>query len=334
MRALTKAMQRLDWRQPWAWHRTAQQMLLACAGLVGALLLSPWWLSSWQIWDEVNQAQAKLVAQQQTTQELHVQTAQLLQASAQTPIKFAEPQVLTQLAQQHGLHFAQLGTDKPQSSASLEALHVQQLPVHLNVQGSWRGWLNWLAQWPNAAPGVTMTSLELKADPRGGISAQVLALTPQSIETEASFELASVDPQAVASTSPTATDPFSAQSWASAQHAHAAQHPSYTHLVAPELLRPRDVLQTFARERLQYVGHIASGAEMEALIKVLPTAGATKDAQMISVYRVRVGSRLGQNFGKVVAVQPDVLLVQELAVMPTGEWQTRDVRLPLHEVVP
>ena len=334
MSELTKALQLLDWRQPWAWHRNAQQVLFACAGVVGALLLSPWVLSSWQTWDEANQAHAKRLAQQQATQELRVQTVQLLQASAQTPIKFAGPQVLTQLAQQHGLHFAQLGSDKPQSSASLDALHIQQLPVHLNVQGSWDGWLKWLAQWPSAAPGVTMTSLELKADPRGGISAQVLAMTPQSNETDASFELAGVDSQAVASKSATATDPFSSQSWASAQRTHAAQHPSYTRLVAPELLRPRDVLETFARERLQYVGHMASGADVDALIKVLPPAGAAKDAQMMSVYRVRVGSRLGQNFGKVVAVHPDVLLVQELAVMPTGEWQTRDVRLPLLEAMP
>jgi type IV pilus assembly protein PilP len=70
------------------------------------------------------------------------------------------------------------------------------------------------------------------------------------------------------------------------------------------------------------------------LVKVLPLTGAKKEAQMISVYRVRLGQRLGQDFGKVLAVQPDQLLVQELALTAGGEWQTREVRLPLQEVAP
>jgi type IV pilus assembly protein PilP len=55
---------------------------------------------------------------------------------------------------------------------------------------------------------------------------------------------------------------------------------------------------------------------------------------MFSVHRVPVGSYLGQDFGKVLAVEPDQLVVQELALTPTGEWQTREVRLPLQLAVP
>jgi type IV pilus assembly protein PilP len=55
---------------------------------------------------------------------------------------------------------------------------------------------------------------------------------------------------------------------------------------------------------------------------------------MFSVHRVRVGSHLGQDFGKVLAVQSDQLLVQELTLTPTGEWQTREVRLPLKQAAP
>jgi Tfp pilus assembly protein PilP len=47
-----------------------------------------------------------------------------------------------------------------------------------------------------------------------------------------------------------------------------------------------------------------------------------------------LGQRLGQDFGKVMAVHPEQLVLQELALMPTGEWQTREVRLPLHEAAP
>lgn len=322
------SVQQLDGREPWHWPRTFQYGLFVGAGMVGVLLLSPWWLHSWQMWDEANAAQVKWQTQQETTQALRAQTAQLLQAQNHPVVSLADAAVLTQLAQQQGLQFSQLGLDKPQQTAALNALHLQQLPVHLKVQGTWDGWLHWLAQWPTAAPGVTVASLELKADPRGGISAQVLAVTLQSTATESAFELSSVNLGGAA------TDPFNAQGWASAQRAHAEQHPSYTRLVVPELLRPRDVLEAFPRESLQYVGHIASGAALEALVKVLPPTGTGQDAPMMSVYRVRLGQRLGQDFGKVLAVQPDQLMVQELALMPTGEWQTREVRLPLQEAAP
>lgn len=322
------SVQQLDRREPWHWPRKLQYGLFMGAGVLGVLLLSPWWLHSWQAWDEANAAQVKLQDQQETTQALRVQTAQLLQAQNHSAVSLADATVLTQLAQQQGLQFSQLGLDKPQQTTALNALHLQQLPVHLKVQGSWDGWLNWLAQWPTAAPGVTVASLELKADPRGGISAQVLALTPQSTATESAFELSR------ANLGGAATDPFNAHNWARAQRSHAEQHASYARLVVPELLRPRDVLETFPRERLQYVGHIASGAALEALVKVLPPTGTGQNALMMSVYRVRLGQRLGQDFGKVLAVQPDQLMVQELALMPTGEWQPREVRLPLQEAAP
>lgn len=323
------SLQQLDWRQPWRWPRAFQNVLFVGAGVLGVLLVSPWWLQSWQAWDEANAAQAKLQAQQDATQTLHAQTAQLLQTQNQPALLLADAAVLTRLAQQQGLQLSQLGLDKPQQNAALSALHFHQLPVHLKVQGAWDDWLNWLAQWPTAAPGVTVASLELKAEPRGGISAQVVAVVVQPMTGESAFELSSVNSEGAAS-----ADPFNAQGWTTSQRAHAELHPSYTHLVLPELMRPRDALEAFPRERLQYVGHMASGTALEALVKVLPPNGEKRDVQMTSVYRVRLGQRLGQDFGKVMTVQPEQLLVQELALTPTGEWQTREVRLPLQEATP
>jgi hypothetical protein len=146
------SLRELDVRQPWAWPRSAQQALLVGAGLIGVLLVSPWWLQSLSAWAEVTQAHDKLMAQQHATQALREQTAQLLQAKQAAPVAFADAKVLTELAQQQGLQFSHLGIDKPQQTASLSALQIQQLPMHLKVQGSWDGWLNWLAQWPKAAP--------------------------------------------------------------------------------------------------------------------------------------------------------------------------------------
>ena len=316
----------MDWRQPWLWPQHFQYALSVGAGFLGVLLLSPWWVHSWNAWTDVTESQTKLLAQQQATLALREQTVQLRQALGQSPMSFADAAVLGQLAQQEGLQLAQIGIDKPQQTDSLSALQIQQLPVHLKVQGSWEGWLNWLAHWPSAAPGVTVASLELKADPHGGISAHILSVVPQSTQPESAFELSTVHRDDAAT-----IDPFSAQAWAGAQRQHAEQQPSYARWVAPELLRPRDLLETFPRERLQYVGQIGSGAALEALVKVLPQTADKKDAAMSSVHRVRMGSHLGQDFGKVLAVQSDQLVVQELALTPSGEWQTREVLLPLQQ---
>ncbi len=321
MKPLNMSLPQLDWRQPWCWPRTIQYGLFVSAGVVGMLALSPWWLQSWQAWDDANDAQAQLLTEQEARHALQVQS--------QPDTSFADAAALAELARLQGLQFSQVSLETPQQSPTLHALHMQQLPVRLTVQGSWDGWLDWLAQWPTAAPGVTVSSLELKADPHGGISAQVLAMAPQSTALDAAFELSSVNSESAAS-----VDPFSTTGWSNAQRAHAEQHPSYARLVAPELLRPRDLLETFPRERLQYVGQIASGADLEALVKVLPPAGEKNDISMMRVHRVRVGRHLGQNFGKVLAVQSDQLVAQELVLTPTGEWQTREVRWPLHEVAP
>ena len=52
----------MDWRQPWLWPKHFQYVLFVGAGLLGILLLSPWWVRSWNTWSDVAQAQAKLLA--------------------------------------------------------------------------------------------------------------------------------------------------------------------------------------------------------------------------------------------------------------------------------
>ena len=319
----------LDWRRPWLWPKSAQYALFGMAGLMGIALLSPWCMHSWQVWEDAQKAQTQLLDQQANTQALLTKTAQWLQPENHATPSFVDVAGLTRLADEQGLQLLPLSLDQPQLAPTLHALHMQQVPVHLKVHGSWQGWLNWLARWPAQAPGVTVSALDLKADAGGGIAAQVLVVTPQSTATNAAFELASVDLASEAS-----FDPFSAQAWIQTQRAHVERHPSYARLIAPELFRDREVLEAYPRERLQYVGQIASKAAVEALVKVLPPVAASKETPMMSVHRVRVGSRLGQDFGKVLAVHPDQLVLEELALNPAGEWRTREVSMPLHEATP
>ena len=327
MNGLHMVLYMLNWRQPWVWPRAFQFVFLVGVGLVSVLLLSPWWMPRWQAWHDTKQAQAQLRLQQEATQALRVETAALQQA--QIKVVFVDAGVLTQLAHQHGLQVLQFGLDKPLYTPALNALHMQQLPVHLRLKGAWTAWVAWLEELPTSAPGVTVSSLELSADPRGGISAQLVAWMPQSTLIPSSLTLASVYSEKASS-----TDPFSTQSWTASQRAYAEQHPSYAQRVVPELMRPRDPLESYPLERLQYVGQIASGAEVEALVQVLPLLAAKKEAPMASLHRVRVGGYLGQDFGRVQRVASDRLVLQELALTPTGEWQPREVNLPLKESVP
>lgn len=319
----------MRWPQPWTWPVAHQRASLAGAVIAGIVLASPVWLISCQEWREASEAQAQLSEQRQATLEILEVTRHLMQTQTEPKNAFVDLNELTARADQQGLQLTQVGWDLPVQTPALKVLALQQQPMHLQAHGSWDAWLGWLAHWPTAAPGVTLSSLELKADPRGGIAAQLVAVAPQSSEHDADFELASVE-----AAGPSPTDPFNAQVWSHLQRTHAQQHPSYARLVEPELRRPKDPLETFPRERLHYVGQISAGAELEALIKVLPVVGANKEVAMLTVHRVRVGGHLGQDFGRVLAISTEQLLVQELVLAPTGEWQSRQINLPLKETSP
>jgi Tfp pilus assembly protein PilP len=299
------------------------------AALLGMCLVSPWWLNRWQVWDEALVAQSKLLAQQRATQDLYAQTAALRRPRIQPTANLADVAALTTLARQHGLQLSQLGLDRPSQTAVQKTLQLQQLPIHMHVQGPWHAWLGWLAQWPVSVLGMAVSSVDLKADPQGGISAQVVVAAPQIARSDAALATARTDVDAN-----TSTDPFNAQMWTQTQRAHAQQHPSYAQRVVPELMRARDPLEAFPRERLQYVGQITRGAVSEALVKVLASAETQKEPSMMTVHRVRVGTHLGQNFGRVLTIAPDDLQVQELVLTSTGEWQPREVHLPLKEGAP
>lgn len=327
MRAFLLTLSQLSWREPWCWPRTLQYGSYVLSGVVGAMLVSPWWVGHWQAWQQAIQAEEALVTQQEQTQRWKAQAMQLQQAHQASALVLSDVKTLGHLAELEGLQLLQLGFDKPEQTPHLHALQLQHVPVRMSVQGAWQAWLNWLSRWSTAAPGVTVSSLELKADPNHGVRAQLLAVVPQSTDSPLVIERSSLEAQ-------DGLDPFSAQAWALVQRGHAAQHPSYARLVAPEMQRVRDELESFPRERLQYVGHIQSGQGLEALVKVLPLAVDAKTSSVPSVYRVRVGSHLGQDFGQVLTVSPQELLVQELMVSPVGEWKTREVHLPLIEVGP
>ena len=131
---------------------------------------------------------------------------------------------------------------------------------------------------------------------------------------------------------PSSRDPFNLKAWQQAQALHAQQHPSYALYAAAQMRRVRQTLEAFPRQQMRYVGHLSSGDELQALVQVSVTdsnAAATSPV----VHRIRVGDRLGQDFGQVLLIEKHQIQLRELTADPDGAWQIRQVAMPL-EVLP
>lgn len=332
----------LDWRQPWAWPKGLQGVWMGLAVLSGACGLSPWWLANWQAWNDA-QARAQHTAQQQQDILMHqARIAQMRQQLAQATSRLvnarhgattgeAVTRALTDAAQTHQLQVSNLMLDPPITPALLHAASMQHVPLHLQLQGTGVAWLAWLGQWAALAPGVTVSSLHLKALPAGGVTVELKVLLPQTPEgVQQPWRLAS----AAGVASDALADPFSAEEWADIQQRQAQQHPSFAARLGPERKRLREPLEAFARERLRYVGWLSQDGAPQALVRVSEEASAApKAAPSLGdmVYRVGVGGYLGQEFGRVSHVTPEQLSVRELVRDPDGAWHPRHVVLTLEE---
>jgi Tfp pilus assembly protein PilP len=317
----------MTWRRPDLWPRMGQRAAMALAGLIGLGLMSPGWLGAWQDWEQAQTTLADIAAQREHTQTLHQQMLQM-QANAE-PMRatFMGAADMNHLAHQHGLTATVVTMDRAVPVSVGDALQIQQWPIHLHVTGSWKAWLAWLAQWPKAMPSVTLAGLDLKAQAQGGVSVQMVLLSPRLLPPVLP---ANPSGQEGVHETPIVSDPFDAQIWRNAQQQHAQLHPSYARHVLPEMQRTRDVLEHFPRQQLRYVGHLSTGGALQALVQATPSPGP---GGVSSVHRVQAGDRLGQDFGHVLRVETHQIQLRELAVDPNGIWQTRQITMPF-EVSP
>jgi type IV pilus assembly protein PilP len=295
---------------------------------VGFVAVSPFWLLAWQDWRTAKATLTQFEAMLEDTQALDRQSVQMQARAEPLPQTFIGASEVSHSAHLNGLKPTAVAMDKAMPSASTDTLHVQQWPVHLHVAGAWASWLGWLAQWPTAMPGVTVASLDLRADAHGGVSAQVGLLSPRLLSPSSPL----VQMDKVAQAAPTSRDPFDAKAWQQTQVLHAQQQPSYVLHVAPEMRRPRDPLEAFPRQQLRYVGHVSASVELQALVQVV-VADINANVVLPQVHRVRVGDHLGQDFGQVLRVEKHQIQLRELTADPRGEWQIRQVVMPL-EVSP
>jgi type IV pilus assembly protein PilP len=88
----------------------------------------------------------------------------------------------------------------------------------------------------------------------------------------------------------------------------------------PDVNRRREPLESFPLESLKLVGVMIRGNDRHAVVK----AGAT-------LFQVRVGNYMGQNFGVVTSISEAEVTLKELVEDLNGEWAERISSLQLQE---
>ena len=90
--------------------------------------------------------------------------------------------------------------------------------------------------------------------------------------------------------------------------------------VAPDLNRRKEPLEAFPLEQLKMVGTLSQNKEMYALVRADKT-----------LYRVRKGNYMGQNFGLITDVTEGEIKLKEIVQDSAGDWAERQSVLPLLE---
>lgn len=118
----------------------------------------------------------------------------------------------------------------------------------------------------------------------------------------------------------TAIEPFSNQKLTQALKRESTQSAASGALIAPELARRKEALESFPLDTMAMVGTMEKAGQTVALIKVNSL-----------LYQVRPGGYLGQNFGRVTKVSETEVILREIVQDAVGEWIERTATLQLQE---
>jgi type IV pilus assembly protein PilP len=86
----------------------------------------------------------------------------------------------------------------------------------------------------------------------------------------------------------------------------------------PDMDRPKEPLEAYPLESLRYVGVITKNRASYAIVQV--------DA---SLYQVRPGNHMGQNFGVITKISESEVSLKELVQDSAGDWVERESTLIL-----
>ena len=91
--------------------------------------------------------------------------------------------------------------------------------------------------------------------------------------------------------------------------------------LSPDVNRRREPLEAFPLESLRMVGTLEQKKDIYALVK-------TPDN---SIFRVRLGNYVGQNFGRIVAITESSVRLKEIHQGSGGNWEEKEQTLLLQE---
>ncbi len=91
-------------------------------------------------------------------------------------------------------------------------------------------------------------------------------------------------------------------------------------LVAPELSRRKEPLESMPLDSIKMVGSLTKGGQLVAIVKVDNL-----------LHQVRTGNYLGPNYGRIVRVSETEIVLREIVQDAAGEWIERAANLQLQE---
>ena len=338
-------MKKLNWQFPWpqwrthwhvwhAWPVLAQTLLLTVFTICFSALGS-WYGSAqaWQAWMDAEQEDADLL---QSLEQLREQSVQLEKIRAQ----------LQDMKHPTGLPLAAWESPPKMDSGEEEAVMQQLAKQHglqllaFNEEGAqWRGpFPHVLAAWQNLAvqmPHYRMMSFNLKRiedasvlepinnnhleptiKPHRRVGSPLVHLQWQwttAIEKEAPIRPVNLKQ---APPSPTEVlpepitqvwhNPFAIDGLAQTLPSKASNQVQLQGLYGQNLMH------------MQWVGMLSKDAQTQALVR-----------HEGSIHALTLGQALGQDFGEVVKIASDHLLLREWHVNEFGQWQARTTRFPL-----
>ena len=118
----------------------------------------------------------------------------------------------------------------------------------------------------------------------------------------------------------TAIEPFSNQKLTQALKRETPQSAANSALIAPELVRRKEALESVPLDAMVLVGSLKKAGKPVALVKVDNL-----------LYQVRPGNYLGQNYGRVTKIVETEVTLREIVQDAVGEWIERTATLQLQE---
>ncbi|MFY3386391.1 pilus assembly protein PilP [Paracidovorax sp. MALMAid1276] len=115
-------------------------------------------------------------------------------------------------------------------------------------------------------------------------------------------------------------EPFNSLKLTQALRRDSTQLASNAALIAPEMSRRKEPLESYPLDAMAMVGSLNKKDAPTALLKVDKL-----------LYQVRLGNYIGQNYGKITRISENSIQLREIVQDATGDWIERVVTLDLQE---